>query len=372
MSMTAEYGAVVFFVSLPVIVAATGLLMLCLSCRDSASKRETALNKSLAVYFMLTSGGWTGIFLFFTHSVAFTAVLPVYAFCVLAIPAGLYGFIGQMEDGKRRVTWRSQHSAVPCLTAVAALTIILFFPRLTETFSHRILYTLRFLTSLLYFTATVALLYRHQFEQQLAMPGSRLAPALWTRIFVGMMFIHLFNAAAPVIIAREQYPYAVFTGSLLIVLQMAVLLYNTLCRHYEMVKPVRGGAEEAPETEKTPLPSLAASPVFALTRRNFEAFMRKNRLYANPTLSLDDLTGQLGVSQPALTAFIRQTYGTNFRGFLNAERLREVERLRALPSGTGVLLADIVARAGFGSYRSYQRAKNAFGQGKTGEREGGS
>jgi hypothetical protein len=48
----------------------------------------------------------------------------------------------------------------------------------------------------------------------------------------------------------------------------------------------------------------------------------------------------------------------NFTGYVNGWRLREVERLKSLPTNKGKSVAKLAIQSGFGSYASYHRAKN--------------
>lgn len=47
----------------------------------------------------------------------------------------------------------------------------------------------------------------------------------------------------------------------------------------------------------------------------------------------------------------------NFSRYVNRCRLQKLEVLMALPSGKGKSIQDLLKLAGFGSYRSYMRAK---------------
>jgi hypothetical protein len=49
----------------------------------------------------------------------------------------------------------------------------------------------------------------------------------------------------------------------------------------------------------------------------------------------------------------------NFNRFVNQWRLKELERLRALPSNKGMSVAKLVAKAGFADLRQYYRTVTA-------------
>ncbi len=117
-----------------------------------------------------------------------------------------------------------------------------------------------------------------------------------------------------------------------------------------------------PRRPKTPAKGGAASPVpaakpLALTRERLTGAVVEGRMMLDPDLKIGDLLLPLGTNRTYLSNFINSNYGTNFRGFINRCRIEELGRLAALPGNKGKNIAELVPQAGFGSYRSYLRAR---------------
>lgn len=101
-----------------------------------------------------------------------------------------------------------------------------------------------------------------------------------------------------------------------------------------------------------------------LTKGNFESYFRSEKPWLDPGLTLVGLAEKLGTNRVILSGFINRTYGINFNTWVNEWRLTELERLRKYKKYSNRPLAELIAQAGFGSYDSYRRAKEASSKGK--------
>ena len=95
-----------------------------------------------------------------------------------------------------------------------------------------------------------------------------------------------------------------------------------------------------------------------LTKKQFEAYLCKERPYLNPNLKITDLAISLSTNRTYLSGFINRVYGISFRQLINLYRLKEADRL-GLSSDTDNI-TNIAQKAGFGCYRSYLRTKNSY------------
>ena len=96
-----------------------------------------------------------------------------------------------------------------------------------------------------------------------------------------------------------------------------------------------------------------------LTQKRFEDYIHKNKPYLNPQLKITDLIEPLRANRTVISNFVNKTYGMNFNQYINTLRLKELDRLRALPSNANKELAQLIEKAGFATMRNYTRAMAA-------------
>jgi AraC-like DNA-binding protein len=120
-----------------------------------------------------------------------------------------------------------------------------------------------------------------------------------------------------------------------------------------------------PETVSVPEASSPTPSVRGLTRERVDRYIDTRKPWLNPSFRLSDLSEDLYSNRAYVSAFINSEYGMNFNRFVNHFRLEEVERLReeALRKRQRVSMLQLILNAGFSSYRSYLRAKEARGAG---------
>lgn len=103
--------------------------------------------------------------------------------------------------------------------------------------------------------------------------------------------------------------------------------------------------------------SSTAGQLIEIDQKEFESYFRKYKPYLKPDLTLNELAVQLQSNRTYVSKFINRSYGMNFNSYINQCRLRELERLQALPVNRGKSAVALIADAGFGNYRSYLRTK---------------
>ena len=94
-----------------------------------------------------------------------------------------------------------------------------------------------------------------------------------------------------------------------------------------------------------------------LTKKQFELYFKEYKPYLNPYFRITDLIEPFEVNRTYISRFVNKEYGMNFSRYVNLCRLQKLEILISLPSGKGKSIQDLLKLAGFGSYRSYMRAK---------------
>jgi hypothetical protein len=92
-----------------------------------------------------------------------------------------------------------------------------------------------------------------------------------------------------------------------------------------------------------------------LTADSFTAYLQKNRSWRNPNICITDLAPDFCTNRNTMSQFINSSYGVDFRTLINSCRLCDLLLLEK--SNPDKKFIEIVEIAGFGTYRSYQRAK---------------
>ena len=140
--------------------------------------------------------------------------------------------------------------------------------------------------------------------------------------------------------------------------------------------PTQPGTQPTVPTEFQPEPPVkrgyrknakiyrATGQMSEIEQSAFERYFKKNKPYLNPYLTLSDLTDPLQTNRTYLSNFINRTYGMNFNRYLNVCRLHEMDRLLSMYGNRHKTPESLCTLAGFGSYRSYLKAKNNLSNNK--------
>lgn len=89
--------------------------------------------------------------------------------------------------------------------------------------------------------------------------------------------------------------------------------------------------------------------------RNLEDLMARERLYANPELTLAELSDKLGTNANHLSQVINTIENKNFYDYINALRIAEFVRISAAPENQKYTLLHLALECGFNSKTSFNR-----------------
>ena len=84
-------------------------------------------------------------------------------------------------------------------------------------------------------------------------------------------------------------------------------------------------------------------------------FIKENKSYLDPELSLQDLANELKISRHQLSAVINKKQQMNFYEFVNTYRVNEVKRLMQDPKKRHLKIVSLAYEAGFNSKASFNR-----------------
>ncbi len=132
----------------------------------------------------------------------------------------------------------------------------------------------------------------------------------------------------------------------------SVSCFDLLSDNYMVIAPEP--ASSAPRSDAPPIPRL--------NRERVDLYIETKKPWLNPGFRIGDMAEDLFSNRAYVSAFINSEYGINFNRFVNGHRLGEVERLKAEAKRKKqrVPMLQLILNAGFSSYRSYLRAKEAL------------
>jgi len=90
-------------------------------------------------------------------------------------------------------------------------------------------------------------------------------------------------------------------------------------------------------------------------KRRLEKMFKEEQIYLNKDLTIWELAKQLNTNRSYLSQIINKDYGQNFSVFVNSYRVRHAENLQY--SRPELSQSDIAEMSGFGSIKSWKRAK---------------
>jgi len=136
-----------------------------------------------------------------------------------------------------------------------------------------------------------------------------------------------------------------------------ILCYNLLSDNYEIMTT---DDDSLPDklTGETYDESLSGKSS-VIDPKRFDKYMKDEQPYMNPKIHVTDFATALHTNIKYVSVYIKNSYGINFSCFINRCRLDELMRLRKSPQMQNRDNMELILMAGFSSYRSYLRAKEA-------------
>lgn len=398
-------------VLIPVFSAFTCGALVALSLRDCLSEEERRLKKIMLVYLSLSALGWYMAFCYEFHPVLFTW-LNVLCLLSFVLPSIFFyrivRYLTRLGEAER---FSSLHYLLPALLGGILFVWSLFvpmevqieivegkalvFPAGYEAFTRffTLKPLLRVIFGMLYYVLTIAVLVRfYRRTNGKSAPVRRTAG--WVVFLVGISIASLLSSLLPTFMPRATILHSFWTilAAGAMAFQHVLLSYHIIRRKYWLYilpdNDARQGAvliiaaapqmqpESTDSPESAPQPEPESKPLRRhhsgkLSRVRLEAYFHHEKPWLDPGCKIADLVEVFDVNRTALSSFINRTYGMNFNRYLNRWRLRELDRLRALPSNRGKSMRSLVEKAGFDNYRTYLRAVATEREAETAEKESG-
>ena len=224
-------------------------------------------------------------------------------------------------------------------------------------------FLVRFITAVVYIVPTGLLLLRHYKRTVLQKTDTdrkylSIKSSRWLIVFFILSIAILLIAFLPSLVGSSQW--LIRLNALCIMAQEILLTYQVIRRQYLSYKisdlfPANEKKTEnsSPTTQQQPAPNNTHG---LLNKKVFENYLSQQKPYLNPDFKLTDMAEIMGVNRTVMSNFINQTYGMNFRRYLNLCRIKEYQALIVHPSNKGKNPYQVMAMAGFKDSRHFQRA----------------
>lgn len=174
-------------------------------------------------------------------------------------------------------------------------------------------------------------------------------------IFIGLCIMFMLSVAVNI------YPHVisqlVFTG-------LYTIFYIIFALEYHNYGILIANYSFQPAIEKQPtIPETVsednATPTKKVYKWNYEKIEEKlnewisNKGYLHPSLTIQDMSKEIGINRTYLSNFINETYQTNFNGWINGLRIEEA-KLR-MHNNPDLSLAEVAEQVGFADLAHFSK-----------------
>ncbi len=378
----------------PAVSALSCAILLLLSYRNSYTHTEVKIKAATLIFMCSSFVSWTTLMMYLFFPELFVWVQALLYLSLLYAQVSFYRIFHILTGDDKKERFSPWHWIVPGIICVALagwslsvpyqiqLEITLgrtrTIPQGYEAYATffvskipmRILYTAFYLT--------LTFLRLAKYRRNVGSPSSLVRkPSQWmilllaltvaTFLVTGVMatikvtglFTSLITAIASIMMMAQHIMLT------FLVIQRSYMLYITLPEQTR-VAAVTTIPAEAPEANGTKgRKSYSPNCGRPLTKSSFNAWIKENKPYLDPSLKITDLVEAMCVNRTYLSRFINRTYGMNFNRYINSLRIREFERLAPSGSNANKSLHGLVIKAGFTDLKHYRRALDAAGHNGT-------
>lgn len=358
---------------IPVFTAVVSAVLVWMSFTNSLTQNERRLKRIAIAYFCMAAAGWLFIFFYGYAPQVLVVLNPVCFLSFILVPIFFYRIIRFLTRFNEPERFSLLHYLFPVLVVGAMLLWSFSVPFDTQLeilaskgqsfpagyeaygrfFTSKLLF--RAIFGLIYSTLIIVLLVRYY--RRAHNPNSLVRrPALWVLFLVGLSLASLVSTITSALLsgARDASSPLARWSAVGITFQYILLTYHIVRRNYLLyvVREEPGNREEAGNGKTTERRQHSGS----ITHRKLTAYFRNEKPYLRTNFGIEELVEALDVNRTVVSAFINKNYGMNFKGYVNSWRLREMERLKAMPSHAGKAKGSYVTAAGFADLRQYHRA----------------
>lgn len=365
-------------VLIPVFSALTCGVLVLLSLSDCLTREEKNLKNILLFYLSFSGLGWWMTFCYEFFPVFFTGLNVVCLLSFVMPSIFFYRILRYLTRPGRPEQFSVLHYFLPGVLAAVLLVWSLFVPVEVQTEivkgkaqvfplgyeSYAYFFTskpfLRVIFGVSYYVLTIAVLLRYYKRINRKGTFGRSSSG-WVIFLVGISIASLLSSLLPTFMPRMKILHSFWTlvASCAIAFQHLLLSYHVIRRKYSLYVIRENESAEKQTVQPATgmrIKSRRRHHNGKLVRSRFESYFWEKKPYLDSSCKIADLVEVFDVNRSVISAFINKTYGMNFNCYLNHWRIKELDRLRSLPSNHGKSVGALIERAGFDNYRTYLRA----------------
>jgi hypothetical protein len=345
------------------------------SRQNCLTLQERTLKNILILYLLMKFLAWFTIVCYVFFPEAFVVLnIPCLAGFILA-PVFFFRIIRFLTRIETEEQFSRLHWLIPALIGSVFLFWSLFVPfdvhvelvksrqlsipgeyeLYSRLFTSKPLLRIVFMT--VYYSCIARLLVRY-YHKASSLNSFTRKPRRWVVFLIVLSLTFMLSSLTAVLLPRNSIDTSIHTAITALIGsgQYMLLTFHIIRRKYTLYAVY---SEPKAETETEAEPENGGRRLHSgkLTRRRLGAYFHKQKPYLQGNFKITDLAEAMDVNRSVISAFINKNYGVNFNRFVNSYRLKELERLQALPFNKGKSLAGLVKKAGFADLRQYFRAK---------------
>lgn len=363
-------------VLIPVFSGVSCAVLMGFSVRNCLLQEECDLKKIVTLYLVSYSIAWFALFCYGYAPQLFLILNVPCMFSFMIVPVLFYRIVHFLTRLERQERFAGWHYLAPLLLP-AILFVWSFFvpaeiqmeliagkgkvvPEGYEAYSRLFLSKpgLHALLGLIYYTLSILQLMRY-YKRVSTQDRLIRKPTGWVIFLLVISVAILLTSLPTLLIERNEALCTVWlaVASVVMVIQYVLLTYHIICRQYlpyvvrMELQQEKKTEDDAPEEGKSQRRYYSGR----MTRQKLETYFRNEKPYLRTDFKLAELVEVLDVNRTVISTFINETYGVNFNRYVNGWRLKEAERLAALPHNAGKSVGSYITKAGFSDLRQYYR-----------------
>ncbi|MCD4730821.1 MAG: helix-turn-helix domain-containing protein [Bacteroidales bacterium] len=150
--------------------------------------------------------------------------------------------------------------------------------------------------------------------------------------------------------------YSVVKSPEIFKLDINTIRNNSVINKNLILKPKKSKQDSTDKNDfKNSEDQSIQDPLLITINEQLIKYMKNEKPYLNPELSLSELANSLNISRNQLSGIINQLHKINFYEFVNQYRIKEVKQLMEDPSNKHLKLISLAYDAGFNSKASFNR-----------------
>ena len=354
----------------PVFSAAACVILTGFSRRDCLTPEERTLKSIIILYLSMTALGWFATFCYVFFPKVFVYLNVPCLIGYILTPIFFYRIIRFLMLPGRPEQFSPAHYLAPGLIVVLLFIWSLFVPFdvqleivkskmlaipgeyeiYSRFFTSKPLLRVVFIT--VYYFLICLLLVRY-YRRANDPDSSVHKPAKWVIFLIVVSLALMLTSMSLLLLPRNKvFVLAWAVAAFGIVAQHVLLTYHIIRRRY-LSYVVHTDKEETDVRKKDDRGNKIH--VGKLTEQRLENWFHDQKPYLKSDFKITDIVEAMDVNRTVVSSFINKNYGVNFNCYVNRWRLKEFERLKALPSNKGKSASKLFIKAGFSDLRQYYR-----------------